>query len=90
MKPFCSAYVIANAINSLVVCARYWYPGAMQLLLAVSVVRVSSVYSIRTRAESSMRHCFKVPSWSVVQNSFLQTGDDCIKLYWSHVAWHQV
>ncbi|CAE7153856.1 unnamed protein product [Symbiodinium pilosum] len=28
----------------------------------------------------------EVPSWSVVQNSFLQTGDDCIKLYWSHVV----
>ena len=26
----------------------------------------------------------KVPSWSTVQNSFFQTGDDCIKLYWSN------
>lgn len=37
----------------------------------------------------------EVPSWSMVQNSFFQTGDDCIKLYWSHVtvrkitAWFQ-
>lgn len=28
----------------------------------------------------------EVPSWSMVQNSFFQTGDDCIKLYWSHAT----
>ena len=31
-------------------------------------------------------HGLEVPSWSMVQNSFFQTGDDCIKLYWSHAA----